>query len=73
MCALIEQTKQISFWVYLCVMEMELNLALNQSNYIFFVKMIGITKFQNPKNKFQDSTKDFIRTKKIKTKIKSSF
>jgi hypothetical protein len=54
-------------------MEMELNLALNQSNYIFFVKMIGITKFQNPKNKFQDSTKDFIRTKKIKTKIKSSF
>jgi hypothetical protein len=52
---------------------MEINLVLNQINYDVFVKMTEIQKIKNPKNQFQDSTKIFIKIKKIKKYIKSSF
>jgi len=54
-------------------MEMELNIVLNQSNYDVFVKMIEIKKIKNPKNRFQDSTKDFIKKRKLKQISKVPF
>jgi hypothetical protein len=40
-------------------MEIELNLILNSTNFEFFVKMIGIESFKNPKNRSQDRAKIF--------------
>jgi hypothetical protein len=48
-------------------MGMEPGPRLNHTRSKFFVKMIGIEGFQNPKNGSQDQTKGPIKNKKIKT------
>jgi hypothetical protein len=40
-------------------MEIELNIILNLTNFKFFVKMIRIEKFKNPRNRTQDRAKIF--------------
>ncbi len=43
---------------------MERGPMLNHTSSKFFVRMIGIESFQNPKNWFQDQTKGPIKNKK---------
>lgn len=50
-------------------MEMEPNFVLNQIDLKFFVKMIEIKGFRNPKNWSQDQTKCSIKNKKARWKI----